>query len=112
MNIPNFINEWLAASNAFDTQKYLEFYNDDVILDDPSVGKQFKGHEGIKEYFDNYFIGYNTDTQLVNLNVKGIESAHLEVNFTGTFAEGTIGGIFDFKFKNEKIIFVKADLIH
>lgn len=41
-----------------------------------------------------------------------VESAHLEVQFSGNFAEGKIGGIFDFKFKNGKIAFVKADLTH
>jgi len=112
MDIHNFISDWLAASNDFDIEKYLEFYHSDAILDDPSVGKKFIGHKGIKDYFESYFIGYNTNTKLVNLNVKDAESAHLEVEFTGSFSEGKIGGIFDFKFKDTKIIFVKADLLH
>ncbi len=112
MNIHNFINDWLLASNNFDTEKYLEFYEPDSILDDPSVGRQFIGHKGIKDYFESYFIGYNTNTKLVNLNIKDEENVHLEVEFTGDFSEGKLGGIFDLKFKNEKIIFAKADLIH
>lgn len=112
MNIHNFINDWLLASNNFDAEKYLEFYSSDAILDDPSVGRQFIGHKGIKDYFESYFIGYNTNTKLVNLNIKDEENVHLEVEFTGDFSEGKLGGIFDLKFKNEKIIFAKADLIH
>lgn len=54
MNIETLIKEWIAASNAFDTEKYLEFYLPEAILDDPSVGRKYKGHSGIKEYFDSY----------------------------------------------------------
>jgi len=56
MDIHNFINGWLAASNAFDTDKYLEFYQPDAILDDPSVGRKFIGHKGLRDYFESYFI--------------------------------------------------------
>lgn len=112
MNIDIFINEWIAAGNDFDTERYLEFYHPDAILEDPSVGKQFAGHKGINDYFDSYFIGYNTKTKLVVLDIKDQENAHLEVEFSGDFSEEKIGGTFDFKFQEEKIIFLKADLIH
>lgn len=112
MNIHIFISDWLIASNAFDTNKYLDFYHPDAILDDPSVGRKFIGPKGIKDYFESYFIGYNTHTKLVNLIIKDEENVHLEVEFTGDFSEGKLGGIFDLKFKDEKIIFTKADLIH
>lgn len=112
MNIQTFIYHWIAATNAFDTKKYLECYLPDANLDDPSVGRKFNGHKGIKEYFDSYIIGYNTHTEQVDLTTIDEVNAHLEVEFTGNFPEGKIGGIFDFKFKNGKIAFVKADLIH
>lgn len=81
-------------------------------MDDPSVGRKFNGHKGITEYFESYFTGYNTHTQQVDLTTTNDEKAHLEVEFTGDFPEGKMRGTFDFKFKNGKIAFVKADLIH
>jgi hypothetical protein len=39
-------------------KKYLEKWHKEVILDDPSVGQVFKGHWGIKKYFERYFIDY------------------------------------------------------
>jgi len=111
MQIKTLINDWITASNAFDTKKYLELYLDDAVLDDPSVGRKFVGHEGIKEYFQSYFIGYNTRTEVVKLKIHDEQHAHLEVKFTGDFPEGTIWGTFDFAFKNKKIETVKADLI-
>lgn len=112
MNIHDQIHNWIAASNAFDTNRYLDFYLPDAVLDDPSVGRKFIGHKGIKDYFDSYFIGYNTQSRIVRLVVVDSENAHLEVEFTGDFTEGKIGGTFDLRFRNEKIAFAKADLIH
>src|SRR5262245_32205053 len=107
MNITILINDWIAASNEFNVKKYLEFYLPEAVLDDPSVGRKFKGHSGIKEYFDNYFIGYNTQSKIVKLEIIDSENAHLEVEFTGDFPQGKVGGTFDFKFRNGKIAFVK-----
>ncbi|MPT31773.1 MAG: nuclear transport factor 2 family protein [Chryseobacterium sp.] len=110
MNIESFIKDWIAVSNSYDTGKYLEFYNENAFLDDPSVGRKFIGHSGIKDYFVSYFIGYQTQTELRKLEIKD-NSAFLEVEFAGDFPEGKIGGSFGFTFKNDKIEFVKADLI-
>lgn len=112
MNIETFIKNWIAAINAFDTQKYLSFYLPEAVLDDPSLGRKFEGHEGIQQYFDSYLIGYNTHTELVKLKIIDERNAQLAVQFTGDFSEGKIGGIFDFEFKKGKIAFLRADLIH
>ncbi|MDQ1095373.1 MULTISPECIES: nuclear transport factor 2 family protein [Chryseobacterium] len=111
MDINIFIQEFIAASNAYDTKGYLEKWHKNAVLDDPSVGKVFKGHAGIRNYFESYFIGYKTQTQLVRLNIISDNEAHIEVEFTGDFPEGKIGGIFDLTFKEEKIANAKADLL-
>jgi len=105
------IKDWIAVSNSYDTEKYLEFYLKDAVLDDTSVGRKFVGHAGIKDYFESYFIEYKTQTKLKKLEIKA-DSTYIEVEFTGDFPEGKICGSFDFVFKNDKIDFVKADLIH
>ena len=107
MDIAAFLKDWIAAGNDYDTEKYLEKYKENALLDDPSVGRSFKGHEGIREYFTSYFIGYKTQTKLLKL-ISGDHTAHLEVEFTGSFPEGKIGGMFDFTFRDDKI--VTADL--
>jgi ketosteroid isomerase-like protein len=111
MDIIKFIDDWIEVSNSYDTEKYLAFYEENAIFDDPSVGRKFIGRTGIKDYFNSYFIGYKTQTRKVELIVKYKNQAHLEVEFTGDFPEGKIGGTFDFKFKSGKIAFVLADLI-
>jgi ketosteroid isomerase-like protein len=111
MDIIEFLDHWIAVSNSYDTEKYLAFYAEHAIFDDPSVGRKFNGQSGIKEYYDSYFIGYKTQTKKVELIVKDKNQAHLEVEFTGDFPEGKIGGTFDFKFEAGKITYVLADLI-
>ncbi|WP_158799076.1 nuclear transport factor 2 family protein [Pedobacter sp. L105] len=111
MDIEKFIEEWISVSNSYDTAKYLEFYTENAVLDDPSVGRKFNKKKGIREYFESYFIGYKTQVKKVELIVKDDHQAHLEVEFTGDFPEGKLGGTFDFKFNGGKIEFVLADLI-
>ena len=110
MDIKAFLLDWIAVSNSYDTEKYLEKYLEDAVLDDPSVGRKFVGHKGIKDYYISYFIGYKTQTKLLKLKIQN-NMAHLEVEFTGEFPEGKIEGMFDFTFRDQKIATIKADLI-
>jgi len=111
MQIEKFIEEWISVGNSYNTEKYLEFYLPNSVLDDLSVGRKFTGKDGIKEYFESYFIGYQTQTRKIDLSIKGDDHAHLEVEFTGEFPEGKVRGIFDFTFESGKISFLSADLI-
>lgn len=112
MNIKNFINDWIEAGNTFDTEKYLGFYLADAVLEDPSVGRKFSGQKEVEEYFNSYFIGYNTHTEIVRLDISDENQVYLEVKFTGDFPEQEIGGSFEITIKNSKISYLKADLIH
>lgn len=111
MDIKKFTEEWISVSNSYDTERYLEFYTENSVLDDPSVGRKFTGKNGIAAYFESYFIGYKTQIKKIGLVIKDDHHAHLEVEFTGDFSEGKLGGTFDFTFEKGKISFVSADLI-
>ena len=110
MDIKAFLLDWITVSNSYNTEKYLKKYLEDAVLDDPSVGRKFVGHKGIRDYYTSYFIGYKTQTKLTKLAI-GNNKAHLEVEFTGEFPEGKIEGMFDFVFKEGKIAKVKAELL-
>ena len=58
MHIKSFLVNWIEIGNSYDIQKYLDQYQDDAVLHDPSVGKKFIGHKGIGQYFTNYFINW------------------------------------------------------
>jgi len=104
------ITSWLEATNSHRADAYLAFFTKDAVLDDPSVGEVFKGRSGIKKYYDSYFIGYNTQTELVSIEPRA-EFVHVEVNFTGDFPGGQTGGIFDMTFAPDGLIsHIRADL--
>jgi ketosteroid isomerase-like protein len=103
------IADWIAATNSRDKQQYLAFFTDVAVLDDPSVGRKFQGKKRIGEYFDAYFIGYNTKTRLVSVEPEE-QRLHVEVQFTGDFPGGKTKGTFDVTFEGEKISAVHADL--
>jgi len=111
MVIENFLDGFIAAANAFDVNAFLAHWHSDAILNDPSVGRQFCGHIQIQAYFEDYFIGYQTQTELVNTEVSGEHKAHIKVLFKGNFPQREIEGVFDFTFKHGKIITATADLI-
>ncbi|MES2573560.1 MAG: nuclear transport factor 2 family protein [Bacteroidota bacterium] len=110
MDIKAFLLDWLEISNSYNTEKYLEKYLEDAVLEDPSVGRKFVGHTGIGQYYTSYFIGYKTQTRLVKLDIQD-DITYMEVEFTGEFPEGKLGGTFDFTFRDQKIATVIADLI-
>lgn len=104
------ISEWVAATNTHDTERYLAHFTEDAILDDPSVGERFEGHEGVADYFTRYFIGYNTITRVLSVTPQ-VDSVHVVVDFTGDFPGGQTEGVFDLAFTGDRISFARADLI-
>jgi ketosteroid isomerase-like protein len=104
------ISKWIAATNTHDTAAYLDFFTSDGVLDDPSVGHIYNGPSEIADYFESYFIGYNTQTRLVSIEPRG-DYLHVEVDFTGDFPGGQTGGIFDITLtEDQKFQRVRADL--
>lgn len=101
---------WIAATNTHDVDRYLSFFADDAVLDDPSVGEAFTGRGGLARYFQSYFVGYNTHTRLVGTEPRG-GALHVEVDFTGDFPGGQTGGTFEVTFAGQKLARVTADLL-
>lgn len=104
------ITRWIDDANSHERARFLAHFTPDAILDDLSVGEVFEGYEGIGDYFDAYFLGYDTQTRLVRTEQRdGI--LHVEVHFTGSFPGGQTGGTFDITFDGDRISHVRADLI-
>lgn len=105
MDIKIFVQEFIAAGNAYDTKKYLDMWQKDAVLEDKSIKQVYNGQEGIKKYFDKYFVKYKTQTRLIKLNIINDHQAQIDVQFTSYNQTGT----FDFVFKDGKIASAIAD---
>lgn len=110
MDIHAFVQKFIQTSNAYDLDGYLALFHEHATLEDVAVGETFIGHEGIKDYFNTYFIEYETQTDLTKLDIHG-DSVHIEADFSGNFSKDKLKGYFEFVFQHDKIAQAKANLI-
>jgi len=75
----------IFATNAFDVKRVLSLFTPDAVIDDPSTGQRFDGHAGIRDYIEQYFIGYHTVTRFLSIESLGDNRARVRVDFTGDF---------------------------
>ena len=79
------IDKLIASTNLFDVKAALALFSSKAVIDDVSVGKKFKGTTGVREYLEEYFVGYHTVTKLDSLEVLDAQHANARVDFTGDF---------------------------
>lgn len=75
----------IDATNAFDVERALALFTQEAVIDDPSTGHSFEGHEGIRDYIERYFIGYHTVTRFLSIKQVGRDQARVRVDFAGDF---------------------------
>jgi len=76
---------FIAATNAFDVEAALALFATGAVIDDPSTGHRFEGHDGVRDYVERFFVGYHTVTSLLSFDRTGDRAARLRVDFTGDF---------------------------
>jgi len=79
------ITAFISATNAFDTNAATALFAPEAVIDDPSTGEIFHGHEGVRDYVERFFVGYHTVTQLLSIEPLGGGGARARVDFTGDF---------------------------
>lgn len=102
MDIQKFIEDWLTASNSFKIENYIEFYDNEAILEDSTLGETFTGRSGITHYFESYFIGYGTKTTIQKVQINDNSNVHIDALFDGESFKG-LNGVFELNFENGKI---------
>ena len=89
--IEKVIRKFIKAANAFDVYAALTLFAPDAVIDDVSVGEKFKSTNGVRNYLEKFFVGYNTVTKLISLDVLNSMQANAQVDFTGNFGHETGG---------------------
>lgn len=99
----------LAAFNAADANIAITLFSADAVIDDPSTGHQFDGHDGIRDYVERYFRCYHTITRLLSIESIDEGQAHLRVHFKGDFGHEI--GLLNIRINAEGLICrIDADL--
>jgi hypothetical protein len=103
------IGKFIRTANAFDIDKTLALFAPDAIIDDVSVGDAFVGAEGVRRYLEQFFVGYNTASEL--LSIERLDDLHsvIRLDFTGDFGHEI--GILKFAINSDGLIErIDADL--
>lgn len=79
------VETFIRTANAFDIDGALSLFTPDAVIDDVSVGDAFVGKAGIRRYFERFFIGYNTASQLLSIEDLDGFNATVRLDFTGDF---------------------------
>jgi hypothetical protein len=79
------IQFFIEKANAFDVEEALTLFAPDSVIDDASVGDAFLGKDGVRQYLNRFFVGYNTRSELLSLEeLDGFRSS-VRLDFTGDF---------------------------
>jgi hypothetical protein len=83
------MQKFVDAANAFDVDGIVALFAPQGLIEDSSVGETFRGHDGVRQYAEEYFVGYQTRSTV--LSVDAIDERHMtaRVDFTGNFGHET-----------------------
>jgi hypothetical protein len=79
------LQNFVDAANAFDVEGILKLFADDGFIDDTSVGHVFRGLDGVRRYAEEYFVGYETRSRILTVEVIDAHRSTARVDFTGNF---------------------------
>ncbi|ALM84475.1 nuclear transport factor 2 family protein [Bordetella sp. N] len=83
------VDTFIRALNVFDIEGALTLFASDAVIDDVSVGDAFVGIEGIRLYFNQFFVGYKTVSKLLSIEPLGDAEALVRLDYTGDFGHET-----------------------
>jgi len=100
-----------TAFNSTDANAVIALFSRDAVIDDPSTGHQFDGHDGIRDYVERYFKGYHTVTRVLSIENIDETEARVRVDFKGDFGHEI--GLLNIRLDAEGLICrIDADLEH
>lgn len=79
------VESFIRTANAFDVEATLSLFAPDAVIDDVSVGDAFEGSNGVRQYFERFFVGYHTATRLLSIEMLDDRTSDVRVDFTGDF---------------------------
>lgn len=100
--IKKIIQQFIKATNAFDVDAALALFAANAVIDDVSVGQEFRNKSGVRNYLERFFVGYNTLTKLESLELINEQQIRAQVDFTGDFGHET--GALNFIFNGDGLI--------
>ncbi|MEV4610730.1 nuclear transport factor 2 family protein [Neorhizobium sp. LMR1-1-1.1] len=79
------VESFIATANAFDVEGALSLFAPDAVIDDVSVGDTFVGRDGVRQYLERFFVGYNTASKMLSIEELDSVQSYVRLDFTGDF---------------------------
>jgi len=103
------IERLIDATNAFDIDAAMTLFAADAVIADVSVGDSFAGTARVRSYLEQFFVGYETASQVLSIELLDERHAIAHLDFTGSFGHET--GILDISTNADGLITrINADL--
>lgn len=83
--VQKLVESFIATANAFDVEGALSLFAADAVIDDVSVGGAFVGTDGVRQYLERFFVGYNTVSKLLSIEELAPFHSTVRLDFTGDF---------------------------
>ncbi len=108
-SMPEELKVFFAKLNSYNIDEILNFFHEDAVIEELSIGRTLATPDEIKAYFIDYFVSYKTKTKLKTYKFE--DGLHkVNVSFTGNFSSHGADGYLNFKIFDHKIIKITADL--
>ena len=108
-NMHDLIQRFVDSTNAADVEAALALFAADAVIDDVSVGDKFAGTVGVRRYLEQFFVGYNTASKILKVDVVSDRRVKARLDFTGDFGHEV--GVLDVSINDEGLIAaIDADL--
>ena len=108
-NMHDLIQRFVDSTNAADVEAALALFAADAVIDDVSVGDKFAGTVGVRRYLEQFFVGYNTVSKILKVDVVSDRRVKARLDFTGDFGHEV--GVLDVSINDEGLIAaIDADL--
>lgn len=98
--VPPVIQEFIDATNAADTERFVATFADDASLND--WGREFRGHDGVRSWNETDNIGMKSQFELVSVAPgDGPDAYTVTIKVTSNRFNGT--GPFKFDLRGGKV---------
>jgi len=92
-DVEKMMNDYLAAMNAHDVEKFLTFFTDDAVYECTPLGKVSRGKKEIKDFISSTFADFPDFKLEMKSGFNAGDRGAAEWVMSGTFAHSSMPGM-------------------
>ncbi|WP_273706025.1 GyrI-like domain-containing protein [Leuconostoc mesenteroides] len=101
-NLEFTISRFIHFLNLGNTKTFANFFSENAIIEDSSIGKTFESKPQLIDYVDTYFKNYHTKTKIMKAQLIDEHKVTIHAHFSGDF--GDEDGIMEISLDSDNLI--------